>query len=724
MTLPALLLSLSAAHSAPRAPVRAATATVQVDGRLDEADWAAQDPITDLVRYQPAPGGPHPSQTEVRFLQSDTHLYVGVRVTGAQDVRAHISPREDVNVDDQIGVYIDPFGDARTGYIFYVNLHGIQQDIRYAYGAWYLDWDTVWQSAGRRIDGGYELEVALPFRSLRYPETDGPRGVPEQDWTVMITRKIPAEGVKLSWPAMQPRHPRTFEQGARLTGVRPSSKGAGVELLPVTALRGAWSRGPAGTGPLAWSPGDRAIDTVRPGFDARVGLTPDLGIAATALPDFSQVEGDVLQVDLNQRFAFFYPEQRPFFLDGVDTFEDQNDTLYTRSVGDPIYGVKLSGQAERLGIGVLHALDRTPGPSIHERGTPGFDAAGVEGAQATTAFARTRWDLAQNGYVGITAADRRLVRPDGLDAGLAQGAASDVFSLDSRVPLGEVWTASGFGSVSHAGVPGDRLLGGRAGGSVAREPALGTGGALSAEDLTPGYRNELGYLTQSGLTRAAARVNHTVELPGDANTATSQVSANLVEERDQDRQRFAEASQAVTLAGNHELVGWGGLSQYEQAGVSVDGWQAGGAYEALLSNALSMEVAAERSRVLDYGDLVPADATRTDLEINLRPTVGTRLDLLATWQWFTPEGQSTQRAARYWSRFNVQMTREWGVRLIGQTTLSPDIASPTVAPSALLTWIRHPGTEAYIGATGTVETDGRGLTELGLFAKLSWLFRL
>jgi len=676
LTLPLLLLCCLDAFSAPRAPVRAATAPVTVDGRLDEADWAAQAPITELVRYQPAPGGPHPSRTEVRFLQSETHLYVGVRVTGATDVRAHISPREDVNVDDQIGVYIDPFGDSRTGYIFYVNLHGIQQDIRYAYGAWYLDWDTVWQSAGRRIDGGYELEVALPFRSLRYPATDGPRGVPEQEWSVMVTRKIPAEGIKLSWPAMQPRHPRTFEQGARLTGVRPSPMGAGVELQPVTALRGAWSRGTAGTGPLAWAPGDRVLDTARPGFDGRVGLTPDLGLAATALPDFSQVEGDVLQVDLNQRFAFFYPEQRPFFLDGVDTFEDQNDTLYTRSVGDPIYGVKLSGQAERLGIGVLHALDRTPGPSIHERGTPGFDAAGVEGARATTAFARTRWDLAQNGYVGITAADRRLVGR----GGGAGGAANDVFSLDSRVPLGEVWTASGFGAVSHAGVPGDRLLGGRAGGGVARDPALGTGGALSVEDLTPGYRNELGYLTQSGITRAAARVNHTVELAGDANTATTQVSANLVEERDQDRQRFAEASQDFTLAGNHQLIGWGGLSRFEQTGVAVEGWQAGGAYEALLSHALSMEVAAERSRVLDYGD--------------------------------------------YWTRFNVQMTREWGVRLIGQTTLSPDIASPTVAPSALLTWIRHPGTEAYIGATGTVETDGRGLTDLGLFAKLSWLFRL
>ena len=98
-----------------------------------------------------------------------------------------------------------------------------------------------------------------------------------------------------------------------------------------------------------------------------MGLTPDLGLGATVLPDFSQVEGDVQQVDLNQRFAFYSPEQRPFFLNGIDVFEDQNETLYTRSVVAPLYGVKLQGQAERLGLGVLQALDAQPGASVHER---------------------------------------------------------------------------------------------------------------------------------------------------------------------------------------------------------------------------------------------------------------------------------------------------------------------------------------------------------------------
>ena len=386
----------------------------------------------------------------------------------------------------------------------------------------------------------------------------------------------------------------------------------------------------------------------------------------------------------------------------------------------PVYGVKLSGQAERLGLGLLQSLDRSPAASIHERGTPGFSEAEVADQQALNAFARARFDLAQNGYVGLSAADKRLVD----DTLSPTGAANDVFTADARVPLGEVWTAEGGGSLSLAGLPGQQLVGGRGFASIDRSPSLGTGLGLSMGDTGADYRNELGYLTQSGITRGTASLDHTVALGEAASTSTLGGSATVVEERDGDGQRFAELSEGLTLAGNHDLVAWGGWARYRQTGVEVDGWNAGAAYSALLSSAVQLSAAGWRDRTLDYGELVPADATTLDATLNLRPTVGTRLDLLATLQWFTPEGQATQRAARYWTRFNVQMTREWGLRLIGQTTLSPDIDAPTVAPSALVTWIRNPGTEAYLGATGRVETDGRGLTELGVFAKLSWLFRL
>ena len=721
----ALLAVLGVSWAAPQPPVRAhdATEAIVVDGRLDEADWTRHAPETGFVRFMPTPGGRHGSTTEVRFLQDETTLYVGVRVTGVEgEIRAHVSPREDVNVDDQIGLYIDPFGDARTGYIFYTNVFGIQQDIRHAYGEWYVDWDTVWQSMGRRIEGGFEIEIGIPFRSLQYPETTGDRGVASQDWTVMITRKIPAEGIKLSWPAMKPRHPRIFEQGAALQGITPPDRGAGVELIPVMALRSGWSRGEDGGAALAPAWSDTWTDHVRPGLDARVGLTPDLGLGATVLPDFSQVEGDVQQVDLNQRFAFYYPEQRPFFLNGIDVFEDQNETLYTRSVVAPLYGVKLQGQAERLGLGMLQALDSQPGASVHERGTPGFHEAGVAGQQALNAFGRARLDLQSNSYLGLTAADKRLV-PWGQDVGGPTGAFNDVLALDAGLSFAEVWTADASAAGSVAGLPGDTRTGHAVSAELARNPALGTGGEVSVQDIGPGYRNELGFLTQSGITRADAEVFHAVRLGTGDSTWEPSLFGNLVEERDEDGIRSAGVGQRLRLAGNHLLVGDGVWQRFNQSGVSVDGWQANVGYAALLNRFARVSLAGSTGRTLDYGDLVAADSSSVRGNLVLRPTVGTRLDLNGIWQWFEPEGQALQRAARYWTRLNWQMTREWGVRAIAQTTLSTELEDPTIQPSLLVTWIKNPGTEAYVGATGDVATDGTGLTELGAFAKLSWLFR-
>jgi hypothetical protein len=453
-----------------------------------------------------------------------------------------------------------------------------------------------------------------------------------------------------------------------------------------------------------------------------VGLTPDLGLGATVLPDFSQVEGDVQQVDLNQRFAFYYPEQRPFFLNGIDVFEDQNQTLYTRSVVAPLYGVKLQGQAERLGLGMLQALDGQPGASVHERGTPGFGEDGVVGQQALNAFGRARLDLQSNSYVGLTAADKRLV-PWGQEAGGPTGAFNDVLALDAGLSFAEVWTADASAAGSVAGLPGDTRTGHAVSAELARNPALGTGGELSVQDIGPGFRNELGFLTQSGITRAAAELFHAVRLGGGDSTWEPSVFGDVVEERDEDGIRRAGMGQRLRLAGNHLLTGEGSWQRFNQSGVSVDGWDTRVGYAALLNRFARVSLEGSMGRTLDYGDLVPAQGSSLRSNVVLRPTLGTRLDLNGTWQWFEPEGQAVQRAARYWTRLNWQMTREWGVRAIAQTTLSSELDDPTVQPSLLVTWIKNPGTEAYVGATGDVATDGTGLTELGVFAKLSWLLR-
>ncbi|HCH61958.1 MAG: hypothetical protein CL927_16950, partial [Deltaproteobacteria bacterium] len=289
--------------------------SIVVDGVLDDAGWSRVEPVTDFRRYVPTPGGPHGSSTEVRVAQDEKNLYIGVRVHGTTHPPvARLAPREDINNDDQIGIYIDPFHDGRGGYIFYFNARGIQQDARFAFGQWYGAWNTVLAAEGAIHEDGYTLEVAIPFRSLRYPDVEGSRGTTVQTWGLLVTRKIPDEGVKVSWPQMQPRHPRMFAQAAPLRGVEPPALGAGLELQPVIAANHQTARETPDV-PLDWT-GDEVpwTESVRPGFDARWAVTPDMGLAGTVNPDFSQVEGDIQQINLNQRFAFYYPEQRPFFL--------------------------------------------------------------------------------------------------------------------------------------------------------------------------------------------------------------------------------------------------------------------------------------------------------------------------------------------------------------------------------------------------------------------------
>jgi hypothetical protein len=720
----ALLLFGAALAAPPAASVTSIEAPVRVDGVLDEAEWALATPITDFQRYRPAPGGPHHSTVEVRFLQDEKNLYIGVKVTDADyEVRAHISPREDVNVDDQVGIYLDPMGEARTGYIFYMNALGVQQDIRWAYGDWFMSWNTVFHSEGRVTDDGYEVEVAIPFRSLRYPSVDGAGGVPVQDWGVMLTRKIPAEGTKYSWPRLAPRHPRMFQQQAKLQGVKPGPAGAGVELLPVLAGRFAMDKGEHGTDPLAWTGLEPWNDSIRPGLDARVGLSEDMGLAATINPDFSQVEGDIRQIDLNQRFAFFYPERRPFFLDGIDSFRDANRTLYTRSVVSPVGGVKVSGRTDRLNVGALAAMDRTPQASVHQDGTPGFDAAALEDAWATNAFLRTRLDVLGNGFIGLTAGDKRIL--GGPEGGMAPtGAHSDVLGADVSLPFGEEWTVGGFGSFSLAGTAEDSLSGGATGIEIARSPAFGTAGSAGVYDVTPGYRNELGFLTQSGISTGFAEVEQRYRIGEDGFAGGTGVVGEGWLERDQDRYSAGGAKQRLVLTSNHELDAQVLYRSWDFEGAQVDGFQADLGYDALINRFLGFDVGGNVGRELDFGTLLPATATRLDGELNLRPSVSTRLDLFYAQQWFTPEGQDRAHLERFYGRLTWQMTKFLGTRIIGQTQTGTDIEDPTVQGSFLLTWLKNPGTEAYVGTTWNVETDGRGLTEQVIFAKYSHLFRL
>ena len=685
-----------------------AAGEITVDGRLDEDDWQQAVPISDFLRYRPTKGGPPDGTTEVRFLQDERNLYVGITVSGASYTpRARISPREDINDDDQVGIYIDTYGEGRTGYIFYFNPLGIQQDIRYANGSWVPQWDTVYLSEGHATEDGYTIEIAFPFRSLRYPTADaGAR----QTWKVMITRKLPHEGTKYGYPQLQDSHPQMFLQAMPLENVRPAARGAGLWVQPVLALRHQMARDEDGA--LSWTGIEPVNESVRPGVDLRLGITPDIGAALTVNPDFSQVESDVRLVNLNQRFAFYYPEQRPFFLDGIDAFQDTQSTLYTRSVVSPLYGVKLSGQEGRLSIGALQSIDATPGASVHEEGAVGFSEDDLDGAVASNSFGRLRLDVFESGTAGLTVADKRVVG--------GTGGYNDVLAADVRVPFSDVWSTGASASASVIGDDANAArLGGAGSASLARSPNLGWGMNVSGAGSSADYRREMGFLNQTGLATGLAETWY--RLGSERRTWTPLASGYVQREIDGDRYGYVGHQQSANL-GVQSVYAGAGLDRREQDGASLDGWWFESGWYGQLSRLLTLRADASTNRELDFERLVPAQSTFVSGGGNIRPTHNTRFDLDVVQQWFTPEDLASERALRTFSRFTWQFTRPLGVRVNEQSTFT-STGEASHNASLLLTWLQTPGREAYLGGTWSFDEDW-GATDQTLFTKVTWLFML
>jgi hypothetical protein len=716
-----MLHLLALALAAEPLPVTTTSDGITIDGRFDESAWATATPVTDLIRFQPTAGGPPPGTTEIRVLQDERMLYFGIHVRGADyNVRGRVSPREDINEDDQIGIYIDTFGDQLSGYKFYFNAIGIQQDMVVGPGTFNFRWDTVLHTKGRLVDDGFDLEVGIPFRSLKFPASTGG----DQTWGLILTRKIPHANEKFSYPVLQRNHPREFSQAIPLTGVRPPGRGSGLEIIPgLTAVQTASADQPGD--PLGWSGLDPWHDAIHPSVDLRMGLTPNIGLAAAINPDFSQIEADETPIALNQRFAFFYEERRPFFIEGSNHFNDQAATLYSRSIVEPLFGTKVSGKEGPWALGALHTLDLSPGASAHEleRGDAeegtigGFSAADVEGARAESTMMRLKHDAFSGGYVGGTVATKRILA-DG-PRGTHHSA-----SLDTQVPLGDRWTATGVSFHSFTGPsPGDTTWGTHSQLSVNRASGVGTGFAASVSDRTPGVRKELGFLNQSALTTVSTRADYTVE-PEAAfiDTYTPSVSGIVVEERDGNGWVEVETDHELQV-GVHELEVDAGWTREDEDGARATGGKAGVSYKGQAGAGLGFGVATDVERALDYSTLATATLTSTTVDLTLRPRSGIRLDTRFRYATKTPDGFDLVDATLARAKLTYQFTPELGLRVIEEHTTTTGV-DPRLVSSVLLTWLEHPGTAVHIGyADATVLGRDGGPTNRTVFAKGTFLFR-
>lgn len=325
---------------------------VDVDGVLDEPAWAQALAVE--LAYETFPGKnlPAAARTEMLVTYDEDNLYVGFRARDPEPtaIRARIADRDTIAHDDFVGIIIDTFNDRRRGFEFFANPLGVQMDlvIDDLKGTEDVSWDAIWKSAGRITAEGYVVEMAIPFSSLRFAKATG-----EKTWGFDGTRIYP-RGQRYRFQTQRTNFDLSCSvcQYSKITGFAGVSPGRNVELNPTLTSERTDVRAEPADPELAG--GDVETEA---GLTVTWGVTPNLAVNATLNPDFSQVETDVAQLDVNNPFALFFPENRPFFNEGADFFESPLNTVYTRVVVDPDWGVRLTGKQGRHAIGIFSAQD-------------------------------------------------------------------------------------------------------------------------------------------------------------------------------------------------------------------------------------------------------------------------------------------------------------------------------------------------------------------------------
>ncbi len=370
-----------------------------IDGRLDDVVWAGAAKVTGFRQVQPGDNLEPSQQTDMLIGYDRRALYVAFRAHDASGrVRATLSRRDAITDDDVVGLYLDSFHDRRRAYYIFFNPYGIQADGIYTEGKPDPDLtvDLVMESKGTIDAGGYSVEAAIPFASLRYRSGRGDTSL----WGLHVQRFIRRDrNEQISWMPLSRDRSSLLDQAGQLGAFEDVGEGRPLEIIPTGV---ATQVGAATAGGFA---NDR-VDA-EPGVTVNYGLTPTLNASLTANPDFAQVEADQLVLTLNQRFPILYDEKRPFFLEGVDAYQTPITIVHTRSIVDPDYAVKVTGKQGRTTIGVLFAADDASKTALRLKRDVGRDS--TIGATVTGLFDGSRFSHLASADARVRLSDQTVL---------------------------------------------------------------------------------------------------------------------------------------------------------------------------------------------------------------------------------------------------------------------------------------------------------------------------
>ncbi len=596
-----------------------------IDGSLDDSVWGAATLVDTF--YETAFGDNRKPMVDTLgyLLYDDKYIYVGFRCADPDPgkIRAPFTDRDTVSTaDDYVTVMIDARNDRRTAQLFRVTPRGVQADAIFndATGLENLSPDFYFDSAAKISAQGWEAELRIPLSSLRYGKGDS------QGWGILLRRNYPRDRRYSIFSSPIPRDYNCIVCHSSVLGSisnLPSSNH--IVIAPYVAVQGI-ATAPEPGAPLGPTRGDADA-----GLDVKFNFGSNLALDATIRPDFSQVEADVAQIAVNNRFALFFPEKRPFFLEGFDLFDTPIQAVYTRTLTSPQWGGRATGKAGSTSYTVFGAEDRggglviLPGPTGSEFAAQDF--------RSKVGVARVRTDLGAS-FVGFLATGRAVdggghnvvAGPDfqwrhGGDQVGGQFLYSNT-ETPVRPQLADEW--DGRKLRSHAlTVQWDRTA--RSYGVTARY-----------NDFGDGFRADNGFVPQVGYRQAFLAFGGTIY---KTKSFFSLLNPQLIGELTRDREG---ATINQHLAGN--FVGFGKKNSYINVGGAFDKVRTGGVLFDV--NQVTYLVQVDPSRRLPrisaqgyFGQQVDFENTRqgrggaANITARIRPTIHLSLELVSSREW-------------------------------------------------------------------------------------------
>jgi hypothetical protein len=720
----------------PELRVSRAAGAITVDGDLNDEGWRGAAKAAHFAEHNPGNQTKPAVDTEVLVAYDDEFLYVGWLCYDAPgEVRATFCERDQIFSDDYVILLLDTYGEATHAYEISANPYGIPGDLLFSTASGEdITYDMIYQT-GARINGdGWTAEMAIPFSSLRFPDK------PEQVWRVDFWRNRPRESrYQYSWAAYNRDEDCWPCQWGTITGISGIKPSAGFELLPAVVAHESGSLGDDG----AFTNGGIKGDV---GLGITYDVSSELSAEATLNPDFSQVETDVAQIDVNSTFALFYPEKRPFFQEGSDLFNTYFSAVYTRSINDPLVAGKLTWRKGSNSAAYLSGRDEHSVIILPFEEESEF----VENGKSYSNILRVRHDLGGQSFVGLLATNRVF---DGGGSGSLVGIDGQIRLSKSnsfRVQLltshtDEVnnpglvqdssFNAMRFDDGRHtAALDGERYWGHALAVGVSRNTS-NFSIALHYYEWGPTFRADNGFEPQNNQRMPSADVEGVLRFEKSKVLEYIDGSVQIARKWNFDGVRKDEwATPSLVLRFRAAQTAW--HVQYMASNENFQGIQFNRIWSAHSCISTQPWDALRFNGYINYGhriarhELVMGKQLDYGLGATVKPldrmTINGSFDYIKSDDLHSGERLFSQSV--FWSRLSLQMSREFSIRLVSQY----NDRWRTWDFDPLITYRINSLTLFYIGSTHNyrdfnIEDDGRegwALTERQFFMKLQYLFQI